>query len=154
MVVMAAYIAPMDDLTRSPPATARNAISARLESHGIQATAQRVRVAQLLLARDQHVTAEQVMKTLRAEGVRISKATVYNTLNLFAEKGLLRVLSLDSDRGCFDSNTSPHHHILVEDTGELIDLPEDSVAFSRLPAIPPGTEALGVEVVLRVRTRK
>lgn len=128
-------------------------IRSTLEAHGIQATSQRLRVAELLFAREQHLTADQVLAALRAANVRISKATVYNTLNLFAERGLLRVLSVNSERCCFDSNASPHHHILVEDTGELIDLPGDAVSFARLPEPPPGTEALGVEVVIRVRRR-
>ncbi len=81
----------------------------------------------------------------------MSKATVYNTLNLFAGKGLLKALQVDPERGVFDSNVTPHHHFHVEDTGELIDVPPGAVAFSRLPQLPPGTEPVAVEVVIRVR---
>lgn len=129
----------------------RKRIPALLAEHGIQPTAQRVRVAELLFCRDQHLTAEQVIHALGSDGTHVSKATVYNTLNLFAEKGLLRPLQIDPDRGLFDSNTEPHHHIHVEGTGELIDVPPGSVEFSRLPPLPPGTEKVSVEVVIRVR---
>jgi len=128
-------------------------ISALLRAHGITPTAQRVRVGQVLFARDQHLTADEVLTQLRDGGARVSKATVYNTLNLFASKGLVRELNLDASRSSFDSNTSPHFHFRVEGTGELIDVPPDEIEFSRLPALPAGTEAAGVEVVIRVRRR-
>ena len=129
----------------------RDRIQAELEGRGIQATAQRMRIAELLFARDQHLTAEQIIETLAGQGRRVSKATVYNTLNLFAGKGLLRPLQVDPERGLFDSNMRPHHHIHVEDTGELIDVPPGAVEFSRLPPLPPGTESVAVDVVIRVR---
>jgi Fur family iron response transcriptional regulator len=124
-----------------------------LARHGIQPTPQRVRVAELLFSRDQHLTAEQVIQALGRDGSRVSKATIYNALNLFAQKGLLRALVLERDRGVFDSNTTPHHHIHVEGTGELVDVPPESVEFSRLPPLPEGTEPVAVEVVIRVRRR-
>ncbi len=126
-------------------------LQAELEARGIQATSQRLRIAELLFARDQHLTAEQIIDTLAGRGTRVSKATVYNTLNLFAEKGLLRALQVDPDRGLFDSNMRPHYHIHVENTGELIDVPTGDVEFSRLPSLPPGTESVAVDVVIRVR---
>ena len=128
-------------------------ISEKLETHGIHATVQRIRIAELLFARDQHLTAEQVIRLLGKNGMRVSKATVYNTLNLFADKGLLKTLAVDRDRGRFDSNTLPHHHFHIEGTGELIDVPPGAIEFAKLPSLPPGTEPIGVEVVIRVRRR-
>lgn len=142
----------MDTASPTPLAECKRA-TALLETHGIQPTAQRVRIAEFLFARDQHLTAEQVMQLLMRDGMRVSKATVYNTLNLFAAKGLLKSLSVDPECGLFDSNTTPHHHFHVEDTGELIDVPPGAVEFARLPALPEGTEKVAVEVVIRVRRR-
>jgi len=133
--------------------TDRKLIAASLETHGIHPTAQRIRIAEMLFARDQHLTAEQVIRLLGKDGLRVSKATVYNTLNLFADKGLLKTLAVDRDRGRFDSNTLPHHHFHIEGTGELIDVPPGAIEFARLPPLPPGTEPVGVEVVIRVRRR-
>lgn len=126
-------------------------MQALLAAHGVQPTAQRIRVAELLFACDQHLTAEQVIQALGRDGSHVSKATVYNTLNLFAAKGLLKALYVNPERGLFDSNVEPHHHFHMEDTGELIDVPPEAVEFSRLPPLPPGTESVSVEVVIRVR---
>ena len=129
----------------------KSSVSSRLKAHGITPTAQRVRVGQILFACDQHLSADEVLRRLRAEGARVSKATVYNTLNLFAAKGLLRELNFDSSRSAFDSNTRPHFHFHVENTGELIDVAPGDIEFARLPSLPEGTESLGVEVVIRLR---
>ncbi len=133
------------------PGKAQNRTRTLLEGRGIQATAQRMLIADLLFARDQHLTAEQIIQTLAEAGTQVSKATVYNTLNLLAAKGLLKPMQVDPDRGVFDSNMRPHYHIHVEDTGELIDVPLGAVEFARLPPLPPGTERVAVDVVIRVR---
>ncbi len=135
----------------NPARVERKRIQSMLAAHGVQPTAQRIRIAELMFARDQHLTAEQVIQALGKDGASVSKATVYNTLNLFASKGLLKALNVDPECGLFDSNVSPHHHFHVEDTGELIDVPPGTVEFSRLPPLPPGTESVSVEVVIRVR---
>jgi Fur family iron response transcriptional regulator len=131
----------------------RKRIAGLLESHDIHPTAQRIRIAELLFVRDQHLTAEQVIQLLGKDGTRVSKATVYNTLNLFADKGLLKALAVDRERGLFDSNTQPHHHFHIEGSGELIDVPPGAIEFTRLPPLPPGTERIGVEVLIRVRRK-
>ncbi|HTC52435.1 MAG TPA: Fur family transcriptional regulator [Steroidobacteraceae bacterium] len=123
----------------------------RLTGFGIRPTAQRVRIAALLLASPQHLSAEQILATLRAAGARVSKATVYNTLNLFAERGLIRQLSVDGARTWFDSNVAPHYHFHDLDTGALMDLPVPEVEFARLPALPAGMELAGIDLVIRVR---
>ncbi len=142
------------DHAQAPLRADRKRLQSLLAAHGIQPTAQRLRVAELLLLRVQHLTAEQVIQALGRDGTHVSKATVYNTLNLFAAKGLLRPLQVGPERGLFDSNTEPHHHFHVEDTGELIDVPPGAVQFSSLPQLPPGTESVAVEVVIRVRRRE
>ena len=139
---------------RSPAERADAAVVvARLREHRIAPTAQRVQIGRILFARDQHLTAEEVLAALRADGKQVSKATVYNTLNLFAAKGLLCTVSAEPGRSAFDSSTRPHFHFHVEDTGELIDVPPAEVEFARLPPLPPGTESLGVDVVIRLRRK-
>lgn len=125
-----------------------------LEAHGVAITPQRLRIAQLMLARSQHLTAEQVMVGLRLIGARVSKATVYNTLNLFAERGLLRRIDIDATRTSFDSNTDPHYHFHNVETGELIDVGIPDVEFQRLPELPAGTELADVDIVLRIRAKR
>jgi Fur family transcriptional regulator, iron response regulator len=141
-------MAPMQDngLPDPPGQCAR-----RLAGFGIRPTAQRVRIAALLLASPQHLSAEQILASLRAAGARVSKATVYNTLNLFAERGVIRQLSVDGARTWFDSNVAPHYHFHDLDTGALLDVPVPEVEFARLPALPTGMEMAGIDLVIRVR---
>ena len=125
----------------------------KLAGLGIRPTAQRARIASLLLSGPQHLSAEQILARLRANGARVSKATVYNTLNLFAARGLIRPLSVDSDRAWFDSNIDPHYHFHDTATGELTDVPVPAVEFSRLPSPPRGMEVAGIDLVIRLRKK-
>jgi Fur family transcriptional regulator, iron response regulator len=126
----------------------------RLTACGIRPTAQRVRIASVLLQAPQHLSAEQILANLRGSGARVSKATVYNTLNLFASHGLIRQLSVDGSRAWFDSNVDPHYHFHDLSSGALIDVPVPDVEFSRLPAPPPGTEFAGIDLVIRLRKKQ
>ena len=131
----------------------RSRLRSLFDQHGILPTPQRVEIARILLARPQHLSAEQIIEQLRAAGSGVSKATVYNTLNLFSECGLVREVMVDPVRKFYDSTTHPHHHFYNVDTGELSDIPDEQVCFERLPELPAGTERDSVEVLIRVRDR-
>ncbi len=128
-------------------------LTQRLAGCGIRATGQRLRIARVLLKAPQHMSAEHITEALRREGERVSKATVYNTLNLFAGRGLIRQLSVDGARTWFDSNVEPHYHFHDESTGAIVDVPLPDVAFSRLPPAPEGMEYAGLDLVIRLRPR-
>ena len=130
----------------------RSDILGQFDSHDILPTPQRVRIAEILLAEPQHLSAEQIIDRLRNSGSTVSKATVYNTLNLFGEHGLVKELCVDPERRYYDSRTSLHHHFYNVDTGELIDIDESQVNFSQLPDLPDGTRGESVEVLIRVRS--
>ena len=119
--------------------------------YGITPTAQRIDIAAVLLARPQHVCAEDLQQMLAGHGTPVSKATVYNTLGLFARKGLVRELFVDSDKVLYDSNTTNHNHIYDVDTGALTDIDPGAIEVGALPALPAGTLVESVEVVIRVR---
>lgn len=140
----------MNDIAPSQIPAAAD-ISARLQACGIRVTAQRLRIAELLLAAPQHLSAEQLTEALQKRGLAVSKATVYNTLNLFASRGLIRQLALAGARGCFDSNVQAHYHFHDEASGALTDVALPEVQFSRLPAPPPGMEVTGLDLVIRLR---
>ena len=131
----------------------REQISQRLVAHGVLPTAQRVDVGLVILSKPQHLSADQIIAAIRAMGSRVSKATVYNTLNLFCERGLLRTVEVDPTRQYYDSTIDGHHHFYNVDTGEITDIPLDAIALNVAAALPPGTEQAGVEVVIRVRGR-
>jgi Fur family iron response transcriptional regulator len=132
---------------------AREEISRRLVARGVLPTAQRVDVALVTLGKPQHLSADQIIAAIRAMGSRVSKATVYNTLKLFCERGLLRAVEVDPTRQYYDSTIGAHHHFYNVDTGEITDIPLDAISLNVGAELPPGTEQAGVEVVIRVRSR-
>ena len=129
----------------------RSGIQTLFEQHGILPTPQRIEVAEILLEKPQHLSAEQILERLRDAGSKVSKATVYNTLNLFAQRGVVKECMVDPVRKFYDSATHPHHHFYNVDTGELHDIPDEQVRFSDLPELPAGTESESVEVLIRIR---
>ena len=141
----------------SSPAIASSENTARareiLEQRGIRPTAQRLKVAEILLTAPRHLTAEQILSRLRESSGRVSKATVYNTLNLFVGEGLVREIHADPERCVYDSTMTPHHHFQNVDTGEMIDIRPEELSFASLPPLPEGTEIESVDVVIRVRSR-
>jgi len=132
-------------------------ISARLVRAKIGATRQRMAVAAVLFRHGRHVSAEDVYllvnRNLPAGQHQVSKATVYNTLGLFARAGLVREVIADPTRVFYDPNTEPHHHFYDVDTGELTDIDEEDVRLQQLPAVPEGTRVHGVDVIIRVSRR-
>jgi len=130
-------------------------IIAILERHGIYPTPQRVKIATLMLAEPQHLSAEQVLSRVNGEGrAEVSKATVYNTLGLFAEKSLLRQVIVDPSKVFYDSNTGVHHHFYNVDSGELKDIDAGSIRIGAPPEQPDDTTVEGVDVIIRVRNSR
>lgn len=129
----------------------RNQVIDRLKAAGVTPTQQRVEIAQILFRQPQHLSAEQVLTEVNVDSAMVSKATVYNTLGLFAEKGLVREVIVDPTKVFYDSNISNHHHFYNVDTGNLTDIDPASVKVETLPPLPDGTVADGVDVIIRVR---
>jgi len=126
-------------------------ISGLLRSHEINPTSQRIEIAQLLFSRCEHLSAEDVFALVNGEFACVSKATVYNTLGLFAERGLVREVIADPTRIFYDPNTAPHHHFYNTSTGKLMDIPADDVKINGLPALPAGMRMEGMDVIVRIR---
>jgi Fur family transcriptional regulator, iron response regulator len=122
-----------------------------LESRSVRATRQRLDIAQVLFARHQHLSADQIMSLVNTGGGDLSKATVYNTLKLFVEKRLVREVIVDPEKIFYDSNTDLHHHLYDTETGEIIDIDAAGVAVVGLPALPDGKVSEGVDIVVRMR---
>jgi len=130
----------------------RPAVVKLLGSYGVQPTQQRIDIAEILFARPQHLSADQVLSEVNQGKPSVSKATVYNTLGLFAEKGLVRQVIVNSSCVFYDSNTSEHHHIYNIDTGMLTDVSADELQLSGLPELPEGMVAEGIDIIIRVRS--
>lgn len=128
-----------------------DAIPALLREHDIALTHQRLQIGQVLFACCQHVSADQILARVNSEHPETSKATVYNTLKLFLEKGLVREVIVDPTRVFYDPNMAPHHHLYNVETGELIDIDASSVQVQGLPPLPQGLRQDGVDIIVRVR---
>ena len=123
-----------------------------LQDAGLRPTRQRLALAAWLFdGCDKHVTAEQLHAVALKRRLRVSQATVYNTLNSFRQAGLLRPLVVDGGQIYFDTNVSDHHHVLDETTGCLTDIPAHAVRIASLPKAPSGRELARVDVIVRVR---
>jgi Fur family iron response transcriptional regulator len=132
----------------------RTRVEDALQAKGVKPTPQRVEIGMLMLAEPCHLSADQVIARLRAAGSKVSKATVYNTLNLFAARGIVKQVAVDPARLVYDSTTEPHHHFYNEDTGELVDISAGGLQIAGLPELPAGTAAERMDLVVRVRNRQ
>lgn len=126
-----------------------DAVSA-LREHGIQPSAQRVAVADYLLNCRDHPSADKVASEVRKTFPIISRATVYNTLNLLVEKGLLREYQVREGKTVFDANVAHHHHFVDEETGRIYDIPWESLQVSKLESLK-GFDVREYRVVMRGR---
>ena len=124
-----------------------------LSSAGLRPTRQRLALAHLLIGDGQHrqVTAESLYEATRDGADKVSLATVYNTLRVFSDAGLLREITVNGARSYFDTNVTNHPHFFWEDTEELMDAPDKDLKIAQLPKAPEGAEIAKVDVVIRLR---
>ena len=124
----------------------------RLKQSGLRPTRQRLALARLLFSNgDRHITAEQLHGEALAAEIRVSLATIYNTLHQFTHTGLLREVVVEPGRSYFDTNTTDHHHFFHEGSGTLQDIPGEQVRLAALPAPPSGTAIQRVDVIVRIK---
>ncbi len=132
-------------------ALSREEVADRLRRHDINLTHQRLEIAHALFSRMEHLSADQVLLIVNERHAETSKATVYNTLKLFREKGLIREVIVDPNKIFYDPNTSPHHHLYDVVSGEITDIPATGIQVSGLPPLPEGVVAEGVDIIVRTR---
>jgi Fur family iron response transcriptional regulator len=129
-------------------------VEAMLLEAGLRPTRQRVVLARLLFGQgDRHLTAEMLHGEAEQSGQKVSLATVYNTLNAFAEKGMLREIGVDGSTTYFDTKTGDHHHFFIEGAAEIRDIPMSQIRIGRMASIPEGYEISRVDLVVRLRKR-
>ena len=129
-----------------------NSVIETLNQFGIQPTPQRIAVAEFVLNTNTHPTADEVWAQVRENCPTLSRATVYNTLHLFAEKGLLRTQPLKEGVAVFDAHVKPHHHFVDEETGKVYDVPWDAVSVTGEESLTE-FEIRDYQVVMRGRRR-
>jgi len=129
----------------------RDNLAEKLRAHGINPTHQRIEIAFALFSRHEHLSADQVMAIVNERHSETSKATVYNTLNLFLEKKLIREVIVDPNKVFYDPNTEPHHHMYDLQSGRLTDIDASDVRVTGLPDLPSGMVTEGMDIIIRVR---
>jgi len=129
----------------------RDNLAEKLRAHGINPTHQRIEIAFALFTRLEHLSADQVMAIVNERHSETSKATVYNTLNLFLEKKLIREVIVDPNKVFYDPNTEPHYHMYDLESGRLTDIDAADVRVTGLPNLPSGMVTEGMDIIIRVR---
>ena len=125
----------------------------RIRTAGLRPTRQRLALAKLLFdsGEDRHVSAEMLHGEAIKNRMRVSLATVYNTLHQFTDAGLLREIVVDSGRSYFDTNVYSHHHMYFEDEKTLVDIASTDIDIKALPPAPKGKKVSRVDVIIRVK---
>lgn len=122
-----------------------------LRQHSINPTHQRLEIAYALFSRQEHLSADQILAIVNTKHSETSKATVYNTLNLFVEKKLIREVIVDPSKVFYDPNTYEHHHFYDVVSGQLTDIDATDFKISGLPMLPPGVITEGIDIIVRIR---
>ena len=120
---------------------------------GVRPTRQRLTLAKLLIGDglNRHVCAESLHETVCNNSLNVSLATIYNTLRVFCEAGLMHEIHVDGHKSYFDTRTDDHPHFYWESTGKLTDAPKESIKFEKLPDAPEGFDVSRVDVVIRLK---
>ena len=124
----------------------RGGVISLLQHYKISPTRQRVEIAEFLFQRPQHLSAEKILDGVTDAGNRVSRATVYNTMGLFANKGVVREVLIDRERVFYDSNPAVHQHLYNVDTGELTDIYDAEVGMIDEPDLPEGLRVVGTDI--------
>ncbi len=126
-------------------------IAEKLRDAGLRPTRQRLALARLLFANGhRHITAEELHREVARQGMSVSLATIYNTLNQFTRAGLLREVIADGSRTFYDTNTSEHYHFYSAKEGRLIDIPGDQLKIAQMPPLPEGAKVASIDVIVRL----
>ena len=125
----------------------------KLRNSGLRPTKQRIRICEVLFNREKtfHFSISDLTKILQNQhNLKISLATVYNTVHAFQKKGYLKEINIGNDMSYFDTNTSSHHHFYDQQTKELIDINSQEVEIKKLPTPPSGKKVDDIEVTFRI----
>ena len=94
----------------------------KLKESGNIISMPRMTILKYVLTHKTHHTAESIYEALKSEYPNISIATVYNTLKLLSEKGIIKQLMIDEGKVYYDSNTYPHYHFQCKVCGKIYDV--------------------------------
>lgn len=118
----------------------------------LRPTKQRIFLANLLMGegKHQHLTAEDLFEKAKQKNLKVSLATVYNTLHSFSDSGLLNRVIVDGNRCYFDTRLDNHSHFYWESTGKLTDAPGNFLEIKNLPKPPKNSKITNVDIIIRL----
>lgn len=119
----------------------------RLHGRGLKLTPQRLAIYQALAETARHPTAEDLYREVKRQHPMISRNTVYYTLGVLRQAGLLHEVNYWHDRSRFDANVSPHHHLICLRCRSIQDLSDETLDRLRVaPRIRGRFEVVGHRV--------
>jgi len=124
-----------------------------LRQCNIQPTPQRIAVVEYVLKSKTHPSADDVLRYALKKCPTVSRATVYNTLNLLVAKGLIGMQTIREGAVIFDPNVEKHHHLVDSDTGDIYDIPWDQLEVKGKEKLKD-FEIYEFQVILRGRKKK
>ena len=125
----------------------------KLRNSGLRPTKQRIKICEVLFSRVKtfHFSINDLTKILKNQhNIKISIATVYNTIHAFRKKGYLKEINIENDMSYFDTNTSSHHHFYDQQTKELTDIDSQEIELKKTPTPPNGKKIDEVEVTFKI----
>ena len=113
----------------------------KLRKSGLRPTKQRIKICEVLFDTDQtfHFTIKELVKIIENQAnIKVSLATVYNTVHAFMKKGYLKEIPLNASQSYYDTNVTHHHHFFDEEENKLIDIHQDDVDEVNIKRTIPG----------------
>ena len=125
----------------------------KLRESGLRPTKQRLKICDALFTPEKtfHFTVKDLVKIIEEKSnIKISVATVYNTVSAFKKKGYLKEISITSEKSYFDTNITNHHHFFDVKENELIDIEANQVELKNIPSPPNGKNIKNVDVIINI----
>ncbi len=107
-----------------------------LQEFDIKPSVQRTAIMDYLITHKTHPTVDEIYMSLSPEMPTLSKTTVYNTLNLFVEKGAALMLVIDEKNARYDADITGHAHFICKNCGKVHDIFNLNPEYFRLPDLP------------------
>ena len=126
----------------------------KLRSSNLRPTKQRLKICQFLFNREKtfHFTVETLNKKInKNKGMKVSLATIYNTVEAFTGAGYLKEILTSKNKSYYDTNIKSHHHFYDEGSKELTDINYSQIKLSKVPVPPKGKKIKNLEVVIRIQ---
>ena len=125
----------------------------KLRKSGLRPTKQRIKICEVLFDAEKtfHFTIKELVKIIENQAnIKVSLATVYNTVHAFMKKGYLKEIPLNASQSYYDTNVTHHHHFFDEEENKLIDIHQDDVDEVNIKRTIPGKKIISVEVIAKI----